>query len=67
MMVGIVNSGFPEAFHNDTALAILRRFAAETGFQWAGGLALGGGGTIDKKHSAGPGTSGCLVWATLKF
>jgi len=45
--VGIVNCGFPEAHHNDTALAICRRFAKETGFQWAGGLALGGGEAIN--------------------
>jgi len=42
-LLALSNSGFPEAHHNDTALAICRRFAAEAGFQWAGGLALGGG------------------------
>ncbi|MFZ5915881.1 MAG: hypothetical protein ACOYZ7_03015 [Chloroflexota bacterium] len=42
-LVAIANCGFPEASHNDTALAICRRFAAEAGFEWAGGLALGGG------------------------
>jgi len=42
----IVNSGFPEARHNDIALAICRRFASETGFEWAGGLALGAGEAI---------------------
>ena len=44
--VAIANSGFPEAQHNDIALAICRRFAAESGFGWAGGLALGGGEAI---------------------
>jgi hypothetical protein len=39
----ISNSGFPEAEHNDTALATYEQFARATGFQWAGGLALGGG------------------------
>jgi NAD(P)H-dependent FMN reductase len=44
--VAIVNSGFPEAVHNDTALAICRLFAAEAGLDWAGGLAIGGGGML---------------------
>lgn len=42
----IVNCGFPEAQHNNTALAICRQFARETGFEWAGGLSLGGGEAI---------------------
>jgi NAD(P)H-dependent FMN reductase len=42
-MVAIVNNGFPEAHHNAPALAICRRFAAETGIAWAGGLAMGAG------------------------
>lgn len=46
MMVAISNSGFPESRHNDLSLAISRRFALECGFQWAGGLALGGGESI---------------------
>lgn len=46
-MVAIVNSGFPEAHQNQTALAICRQFALETGFEWAGGLPLGGGAAID--------------------
>jgi hypothetical protein len=45
-LVGIVNSGFPEARQNSVALAICREFAAQGGFTWAGGLALGGGGVI---------------------
>lgn len=39
----IVNCGFPETLHNYTALAICRVFARQAGFEWAGGLALGGG------------------------
>lgn len=46
MMVAISNSGFPESSHNDLSLAITRRFALECGFEWAGGLALGGGESI---------------------
>lgn len=47
VMLAICNSGFPEAHQNHTALAIYRCFAKEAGFEWAGGLALGGGGSID--------------------
>jgi len=43
-LIAIVNCGFLESHHNDVALRIFRRFAAETGFDWAGGLAVGGGG-----------------------
>ena len=42
----IANCGFPEAHHNDTTIAICRRFAEEASFDWAGGLTLGGGGAI---------------------
>ena len=45
-VVGIVNSGFPETHQNAVALAICREFAAQSGFIWAGGLALGGGGAV---------------------
>jgi len=46
-LLAIVNNGFPEATQNATAIAICRQFAAEAGFDWAGGLSLGGGGTIN--------------------
>lgn len=46
-LVALVNSGFPEARQNETALAVCRRFALETGLEWAGGLALGGGGIVN--------------------
>jgi hypothetical protein len=46
-LVAIMNCGFPEAHQNDTAIAICRLFARKIGFEWAGGLALGMGGTID--------------------
>ena len=45
-LVAIVNSGFPETHQNAVALAICREFTAQSGFAWAGGLALGGGGMI---------------------
>jgi multimeric flavodoxin WrbA len=40
----IANCGFPEAFHNATALAICETFARQAGYAWAGWLSLGGGG-----------------------
>lgn len=46
-MLALSNSGFPEAHHNETAISIYRCFAKEAGFNWVGGLALGGGGTIN--------------------
>jgi hypothetical protein len=42
-LVAVANCGFPEAQHNETALAICRRFAREARFEWVGGLSLGGG------------------------
>ena len=45
-LLAISNCGFPEAHHNDTALAIYRLFATESGFEWAGGLALGMGAAM---------------------
>ncbi len=44
--VAICNSGFPEAEHNDIALAICEQFAQATGFTWAGELALGAGEAV---------------------
>lgn len=39
----IANCGFPEAHHNDTALAVCAQFARQAGMTWLGSLALGGG------------------------
>jgi hypothetical protein len=41
--IAISNSGFPEVHHNDTVLAICRRFAKETGMEWIGGIGISGG------------------------
>jgi len=45
-IVAIANSGFPEAEHSQTALEVCRLFARQVGFDWAGGLAMGGGGMV---------------------
>lgn len=51
-LAALVNSGFPEAHHNETALAICRRFAVESNMSWIGGLALGAGGVVGGKPLA---------------
>ncbi len=43
----IINCGFPEAQHNDAAQGICQQFAREAGFEWAGGLSMGGGSAIN--------------------
>lgn len=43
LFAAIANCGFPEAHHNETALAICASFAHKAGFNWAGSLALGAG------------------------
>lgn len=42
----ISNCGFPEASQNSVAVSICKRFSKEAGFEWAGGLMLGGGESI---------------------
>lgn len=55
-LAAIVNSGFPEAAQNHTALAIAAHFADRSGWEWAGGLAIGGGeGLI---HGVAPSQAG---------
>ena len=47
--VAIANCGFPEAVHNETALAILEQFSKSAGFLWKGGLGVGGGNDFGGK------------------
>lgn len=44
--IAIANCGFPEAHQNESALAMCQEFARQVGFVWAGGLALGQGGSL---------------------
>lgn len=55
--VALANCGFPEAKHNDTALAICRVFAPQANLQWAGGLGMGGGGMVNGRPLAETGGS----------
>jgi hypothetical protein len=43
LFAALANCGFPEAHHNETAIAICANFAHKAGFHWAGSLALGAG------------------------
>jgi len=40
----ILNCGFPEGFHNDTAMQVCQQFAREAKCAWLGGLVLSMGG-----------------------
>ena len=51
-LAAIVNCGFPESSQNETALRICQQFAREAGFEWAGGLALGAGQSINGRPLA---------------
>lgn len=48
-MITIANCGFVEASQIQTALRICKCFAEQSGFQWLGGLALGGGGVVENQ------------------
>lgn len=44
--IAISQGAYPEARQAEAALAVCRQFAREAGFEWAGGLAFGGGSVI---------------------
>lgn len=46
----IVQCGFPETRQNQPAVDIMRQFAKEAGFSWAGALAMGMGGAVGGKR-----------------
>jgi NAD(P)H-dependent FMN reductase len=45
-IIAICQGGYPEVRQSEAALAVCRQFAREVGFEWAGGLAFGGGSVI---------------------
>lgn len=51
-VAGLLNSGYPEAGHNRSAMAQLRCFAHDAGLGWAGGLAMGAGEVLHGKPLA---------------
>lgn len=54
--LAIVQCGFPEAVHTDTALAICRCFASRAGLGWIGGLGIGEGGMLGPRPLAEQGS-----------
>jgi hypothetical protein len=44
--IAISQGGYPESCQAEAALAVCQQFAREAGFEWAGGLAAGGGSVI---------------------
>jgi len=64
-LAAVVNCGFPEPSQNDQALAVMERFASVEGFEWLGGLTLGGGGGIPPGDSLARlgGMTANLRWA----
>lgn len=53
----ISNNGFPEATQNALAQAICRRFAADAGMTWSGGLAMGAGEALSSGEPLTPTSS----------
>ena len=50
--MAICQSGFPEQSQNAVALRICRHFAQAAGFEWAGGLPMGGGAMLGGRRLA---------------
>lgn len=46
LFMPLINCGFPEPEHTRTAIRIARHFAAAAGYDFAGALPLGAGGTV---------------------
>jgi hypothetical protein len=65
--LAIVNSGFPESYHNDVAVMICRQFAREVGLSWYGGLSVGGGEVIGGRPFAKVGGAVRYLRAALEL
>jgi multimeric flavodoxin WrbA len=65
--LAIVNCGFPEAVHTETALAICRAFAQQASLDWIGGLGVGGGGMLAGKPLAELGGRARFVTRALEL
>jgi multimeric flavodoxin WrbA len=64
-LAAIVQCGFPEAAQCDTSLAICRNFARAAGMEWAGGMAMGGGGMLANGLDKIPPKSGQAVRSAI--
>jgi multimeric flavodoxin WrbA len=67
LFAAIANCGFPEAFQAAAALAICEAFARQAGFEWAGSLALGGGGIVGGVPLAEGGGKTALLRQSLEL
>jgi NAD(P)H-dependent FMN reductase len=54
LLAALIQCGFPELHQNKPAVDVMRRFAGEAGFAWAGGLAMGMGGAANRPLPAKP-------------
>jgi len=63
----IVNCGFPEAVHTDTALAICRLWSRDAELDWIGGLGIGAGGMLAGKPLAELGGRARIVTRALSL
>jgi hypothetical protein len=45
--MAIFNCGFPEPHHNDLAMDMCKKFASDSGLEWAGGVTIGMGPSLD--------------------
>jgi hypothetical protein len=61
----LLNCGFPEVAHCETARGICQSFARHAGLQWAGALAMGGGGVINGRALEAAGAAGRHARAAL--
>lgn len=66
-LVALANCGFAEAEQNRVALDMCRLFARDGGFEWRGGLALGGGPAIAGRPLAEVGGMGRNVRRSLEL
>lgn len=65
--LAVVNCGFPEAVHTETALAICRGFTERANLAWIGGLGIGGGGMLAGKPLAQLGRRARFVTHALEL
>ena len=45
--MAIFNCGIPEPHHNDLAMDMCKKFASDSGLEWAGGVTIGMGPSLD--------------------
>ncbi len=66
-LLAIVNCGMPDSYHNDVAIGIFHHFAELSGFEWLGGLSLGGGSIIDGRPLSAIGNDAKSIMKSLNM